>query len=104
MPTPCSSSASGGGAGRCLRLEPEGGPGGAGNIDVFVEVRRVGGYGEFLAESDLVTLSDGIAIRIASIEHIIQSKAGSGRAKDPNHIRSLERIREELSGRPASDG
>lgn len=74
-----------------------------GNIDVFVEVRSVGGYDEFLTEADRISLADGIVIRVASIEHIIQSKAGSGRAKDPNHIRSLERIRQELSRPPASD-
>lgn len=65
-----------------------------GNIDVIVDARSIGGYNDIIGQSESIELTVGLQIQIADIDQIILSKAGSGRDKDPNHIRSLERIKE----------
>lgn len=70
-----------------------------GNIDLFFDARSIGGYADIIDAADEISLGDGVTIQVASIDHIIQSKAGSGRDKDPNHIRSLERLKELLAKR-----
>ncbi|HUP68689.1 MAG TPA: hypothetical protein VM142_02630 [Acidimicrobiales bacterium] len=67
----------------------------AGNIDIFAEVRRIGRYEDIFDSSEQVEITPGVRVNIAAIDDVIMSKAGSGREKDPNHIRSLERVRDE---------
>lgn len=74
-----------------------------GNIDVIVEARSIGSYEDLVDEAETIDLNAGLRIQIAGIDQIIQSKAGSGRDKDPNHIRSLERIKE-LKAEQRADG
>lgn len=67
----------------------------AGAVDTFAQVRAVGGYEDLRPRAEAYRLDTGAVVMVASIEDIIASKAGTGRAKDPQHIRSLERVREE---------
>lgn len=73
-----------------------------GNIDVFAELRRVGGYDELVRTAERVELGNGVQVLIADIDSLIWSKSGTGRPKDANHVRSLERVKEER-GRPDRD-
>lgn len=69
-----------------------------GRIDVFREARRVGGFHELAGSALDVEIEDGVAVRIAGLDAVIWSKSGTGRAKDAEHVRSLERLRSELEG------
>lgn len=66
-----------------------------GNVDVFAEVRRVGGYERLIGPSEHYEIRPGLEVRVADIDTLILSKAGSGRDKDPSHIRALQRVKEE---------
>lgn len=66
-----------------------------GNIDIFAEVRRVGGYERLVGRAERYEIRPGLTVLVADIDTLIASKAGSGRAKDPDHIRSLVRVKEE---------
>lgn len=66
-----------------------------GDVDAFQFVRNIGGYPDLVDQADPVELQPGLQVLIADIDSIIRSKLGSGRDKDPGHIRALERIKEE---------
>ncbi len=66
-----------------------------GNIDVFAELRRVGGYESLVVNAERVQLDDGLMVLIADIDSLIWSKSGTDRPKDANHVRSLERVKQE---------
>jgi len=66
-----------------------------GNIDTFAELRRVGGYDQLLSTAESVDLSEDVRVLVADLDSLIWSKAGTDRPKDANHIRSLERVKEE---------
>jgi hypothetical protein len=66
-----------------------------GNIDAFAELRRVGGYDQLATTAERIDLGNGVEVVVASIESLIWSKSGTDRPKDANHVRSLERLKEE---------
>lgn len=66
-----------------------------GAIDVLASVRSVGGYDDLTNDAQEIEIKPGLTVLVAGIDTIIWSKSGTGRAKDPNHIRSLEQVRDE---------
>lgn len=69
-----------------------------GDVDVFQFARNIGGFVDIRDRAEVVELRGG-TVFVADIDSIIWSKAGSGRDKDPAHIRSLERVKEERANR-----
>ena len=66
-----------------------------GAIDVLAALRSVGGYEDLTGDAEEVEIKPGLTVLVAGIDSIIWSKSGTGRAKDPAHIRSLEQVRDE---------
>ena len=60
------------------------------------EVHRVGGYEHLVGKAEPVELSPRLTVLIADLDSSIWSKSGTGRPKGANHVRSLERLRDEL--------
>lgn len=71
-----------------------------GRVDVFRTARSVGGYDALIGSALTLEIDPQVTVRVASLESIIWSKSGTGRAKDAEHVRSLERLREELEASP----
>lgn len=67
-----------------------------GEIDVFAEVWRVGGYEQIAPQAEEMQIRPGLVVRVIDLETLIQSKSGTGRDKDALHVRSLLALREEL--------
>lgn len=67
-----------------------------GNIDVLAEVHRVGGFERLVVTAEPVDLDGDVTVLIADLDSLIWSKSGTGRDKDAVHVRSLERLRDEL--------
>jgi hypothetical protein len=72
----------------------------AGDIDVLSSLRDVAGrsvdFAE-LAERSSRTVIDGVAVRLAALDDIIQSKRFADRPKDREALPELERLRDEDS-------
>lgn len=46
----------------------------------------------------LVEIADGLVIRVASLDAVIESKRAAGRPKDERALPHLESLRDELAG------
>jgi len=57
------------------------------------------GYLDWNERASDVDIADGITIRIASLDDVIESKRAAGRAKDTSALPYLESLRDELDGR-----
>lgn len=62
------------------------------SLDLFVEVPMA--FEKMLRDAEVKDI-DGIAIRIASIEHLIEMKQAAGRPRDLDDIDKLRQIRDE---------
>lgn len=68
----------------------------AGDVDVvFQPAGTVGGFSEWHDHSLEVEIADGVTIRIAALDDIIDSKRAANRAKDRLAIPFLESLRDE---------
>lgn len=62
------------------------------SLDLFVEEPLA--FDQMLREADVKSI-DGLAVRVASIEHLIEMKQSAGRARDLDDIAKLRQIRDE---------
>jgi hypothetical protein len=68
-----------------------------GDLDVaFEPAGPRHGYGEWDAEASDVEIAEGLTIRVASLDAVIDSKRAAGRPKDERALPHLESLREEL--------
>jgi hypothetical protein len=71
-----------------------------GDIDLtFVPSGGLGGFDEWGAHALDVEIADGLSVRIASLDDIIDSKRAANRAKDQMALPYLESLRDELRDR-----
>jgi hypothetical protein len=71
-------------------------------LDVWFVPDGTGGYDDLIRSAARAELGDGMTVTVADIKAIIRSKAAAGRNKDLevlNHLRELERRRDELGKR-----
>ena len=69
----------------------------AGDLDVAFEPsgpRR--GFSEWDADAADVTIGEGLVVRVASLDAVIESKRAAGRLKDERALPYLESLRDEL--------
>jgi hypothetical protein len=69
-----------------------------GNIDLLVDPPGSPGYAALRRRADVVQL-DGISVRVASLEDLIEMKRAAARPQDEIDIESLEIARSRLRGR-----
>ncbi|HEX3511523.1 MAG TPA: hypothetical protein VHT27_10555 [Solirubrobacteraceae bacterium] len=69
-----------------------------GNFDLLVDPPGSPGYPALRRRADVIDL-DGAAIRIASVEDLIEMKRAAGRRQDEVDVESLELARSRLRGR-----
>ena len=70
-----------------------------GDVDVTFEPsgpRR--GYADWNEDAAEVEIGDGLTIRVASLEAVIESKRAAGRPKDERALPHLESLRDEVGG------
>jgi hypothetical protein len=71
-----------------------------GDVDLtFVPSGGLGGFEEWSVHALQVDIADGLSVRIASLEDIIDSKRGANRPKDQMALPYLESLRDELRKR-----
>ncbi|MBM3673633.1 MAG: hypothetical protein FJW88_01575 [Actinobacteria bacterium] len=70
----------------------------AGLVDVSLVVDRIGGFDELEAEATQVAVH-GVQLRVASLDHLIESKAAAGRPKDLRALPELRALRDERGDR-----
>lgn len=68
-----------------------------GDLDLLVDPPGSPGYPALRRHADVVDL-DGISVRVASLEDLIEMKRAAGRAQDEMDIESLEAARSRLRG------
>ena len=68
-----------------------------GDLDLLVDPPGSPGYPALRRHADIVDL-DGVSVRIASLEHLIEMKRAAGRPQDKIDIESLELARSRLRG------
>ena len=68
-----------------------------GQLDCLGEIKGIGGYAECLARSEALDL-DGSAIRVLTLDALIEAKRAMGRPRDLHAVLELEAIRERLRG------
>lgn len=54
------------------------------------------GYGDWDRDADDVSIADGLVVRVASLDAIIDSKRAAGRPKDQGALPYLESLRDEI--------
>ena len=59
----------------------------------------VGGFDEWSAHSRSIEIAEGLSVRIASLDDIIDSKRAANRPKDQMALPYLESLRDELGRR-----
>ena len=59
----------------------------------------MGGFDEWSAGAITVEIADGLSVRIAALDDIIDSKRAANRPKDQMALPYLESLRDELRGR-----
>jgi len=64
--------------------------------DEGVDYVVVGGFEEWDAHAIVVEISEGIAVHIASLDDVIDSKRAANRPKDQMALPYLESLREQL--------
>ncbi|HEX3520067.1 MAG TPA: hypothetical protein VHT29_13625 [Solirubrobacteraceae bacterium] len=69
-----------------------------GDLDLLVDPPGSPGYPALRRHADVLEL-DGVSVRIASLEHLIDMKRASGRPQDEIDIESLEVARSRIRGR-----
>ena len=72
-------------------------PQGHGDLDIAFEPtgpRR--GFAEWDVDATDVVIADGLSIRVASLDAVIDSKRSAGRLKDERALPYLESLRDEL--------
>lgn len=68
-----------------------------GDVDLtFSPSGGLGGFDEWSAQAIVVEIADGLSVRIASLDDIIDSKRAANRAKDQMALPYLESLRDEL--------
>ncbi len=68
-----------------------------GDVDLtFSPSGGLGGFVEWSAQAIVVEIADGLSVRIASLDDIIDSKRAANRAKDQMALPYLESLRDEL--------
>lgn len=71
-----------------------------GDVDLtFTPSGGLGGFDEWNAQAIVVEIADGLSVRIASLDDIIDSKRAANRPKDQMALPYLESLRDELRGR-----
>lgn len=71
-----------------------------GDVDLtFSPSGGLGGFDGWSAQAILVEIADGLSVRIASLDDIIDSKRAANRPKDQMALPYLESFRDELRGR-----
>ncbi len=69
-----------------------------GDLDLLVDPPGSPGYPSLRRHADVLEL-DGVSVRIASLEHLIDMKRASGRPQDEIDVESLEVARSRIRGR-----
>jgi hypothetical protein len=70
-----------------------------GDVDLtFTPSGGLGGFDEWSAQAILVEIAEGLNVRIASLDDIIDSKRAANRPKDQLALPYLESLRDELRG------
>jgi hypothetical protein len=68
-----------------------------GDVDLtFSPSGGLGGFDEWSAQAIVVEIADGLSVRIASLDDIIDSKRAANRPKDQMALPYLESLRDEL--------
>jgi hypothetical protein len=71
-----------------------------GDVDLaFTPSGGLGGFDEWIAHAIVVEIADGLSVRIASLDDIIDSKRAANRPKDQMALPYLESLRDELGDR-----
>lgn len=70
-----------------------------GDVDVTFEPSGPRhGYDDWNADAAEVDIADGLTVRVASLDAVIDSKRAAGRPKDERALPHLESLRDELRG------
>jgi hypothetical protein len=71
-----------------------------GDVDLtFTPSGNLGGFDEWSTDAVSVEIADGLTVRVASLDDIIDSKRAADRPKDRAALPYLESLRDELRGR-----